>query len=394
MVTDDWHGLYSEGWKGEIVEAAFKHPAKFSRALVRHIYQHCKAEGWLAAGDRVCDPFGGVGLGALDAMRLGLHWTGVELEQTFAELGTANIEAWNTRYGRHMPAWGTARLLQGDSRGMAGIVGAAQVAVSSPPYATSDQNYKAGWARFHATHDPLWRNDSQREAEYGATPGQLSAMSDKQFAAAISSPPYADAQQSTDGDFTLQSTASNPTPRKMDTRSYFPAEMGTPGQLGAMRAGGFEAAVSSPPWDSGAPPIAPERVRTSLSPKDHGSAGPAYVAMPVMDDFWLAARAIVEQVYTVLAPGGHACWVVKDFVRSKKVVPFSDQWRQLCEAAGFVTLHEHHAWVVEQRGTQLATDGSAKDLSVSRKSFFRRLAEKKGSPAIDWETVYCMERSA
>ena len=28
-----------------------------------------------------------------------------------------------------------------------------------------------------------------------------------------------------------------------------------------------------------------------------------------------------------------------------------------------------------------------------RKSFFRRLAESKGSPAIDYEMILCMERS-
>lgn len=110
------------------------------------------------------------------------------------------------------------------------------------------------------------------------------------------------------------------------------------------------------------------------------------------DDFWLAARAIVEQVYQALTPGGHAVWVVKDYVKNKAVVPFSDQWRQLCEAVGFVTVHEHHAMLVHHKGTQHTLDGGTVEHKTESKSFFRRLAEKNGSPRIDWETIYCMEK--
>ena len=99
----------------------------------------------------------------------------------------------------------------------------------------------------------------------------------------------------------------------------------------------------------------------------------------------------MEQVYAALVPGGHAVWVTKAFVRNGERVDFPGQWRQLCEAVGFVTLHEHHAMLREDRGTQL---GFFEDdhLVTERKSFFRRLAESKGSPRIDWETVWCMEK--
>jgi hypothetical protein len=63
-------------------------------------------EGWLHPGDLVIDPFGGVALGALDAMRLGLRWRGVELEPKFAELGNQNIGFWNAQFSR-MPHWCT-----------------------------------------------------------------------------------------------------------------------------------------------------------------------------------------------------------------------------------------------------------------------------------------------
>ena len=130
-----WHNCYNEGWKGTIVDDAFQHPAKFSRALIRNIYRHALGRGWLKAGDRVVDPFGGVALGGLDAMRYGLHWTGCELEERFVKLGQANIELWNATYSHAFTQWGTAKLLQGDSRELARVIARADGLVSSPPYA-------------------------------------------------------------------------------------------------------------------------------------------------------------------------------------------------------------------------------------------------------------------
>ena len=112
------------------------------------------------------------------------------------------------------------------------------------------------------------------------------------------------------------------------------------------------------------------------------------------NDFWMAARAIVEQVYLALVPGGHAVWVVKGFVKNKKYVDFPDQWRQLCEAVGFVTVHEHRAQLVNIKGTSHTLDGGTFVHKTEAKSFFRRIAEKKGSPRVDWETVFCMEKQA
>src|SRR5688572_18886268 len=88
MVFEDvWRGLYGESWKGLICDEAFAHPAKFSRALIRRIYDHVVSEGWAKSGDRVIDPFGGVALGGFDAMRHGLNWSGCELESKFVGLG-------------------------------------------------------------------------------------------------------------------------------------------------------------------------------------------------------------------------------------------------------------------------------------------------------------------
>lgn len=161
MTLTDWHGLYGESWQNEIVPEAFSHPAKFSRALIRHIYAHMFEEGWLEPGMSVVDPFGGVALGALDAMRRGLNWTGVELEMRFVGLGNVNIINWMSRYAPHFPGWGTARLLQGDSRELAKVIGEA-----GGGGGVCDQSAVCGWLRPHRRRRPQPRTHPGRRAAW------------------------------------------------------------------------------------------------------------------------------------------------------------------------------------------------------------------------------------
>ena len=91
---NEWTGCYFDGWQGEIVPEAFSHPAKVSRALIRRIYEHAFAEGWLYPGATVIDPFGGIAGTALDAMWNGCHWVGCELEPRFVGLAQQNIDLW------------------------------------------------------------------------------------------------------------------------------------------------------------------------------------------------------------------------------------------------------------------------------------------------------------
>ena len=48
--------------------------------------------------------------------------------------------------------------------------------------------------------------------------------------------------------------------------------------------------------------------------------------------------------------------------------------------------------LVDDHGSQLDIFGGATPRRTERKSFFRRLAEKKGSPRIDWEDVIIMRK--
>ncbi len=100
--------------------------------------------------------------------------------------------------------------------------------------------------------------------------------------------------------------------------------------------------------------------------------------------FWSAARDIVTECHAVLKPGGVAVFVTKDFVRNKKLAGFSEDWVRLCESCGFVlTKWARASLVAEQRHADLFCGETV--TRTERKSFFRRLAEKKGSPRIDFE---------
>ena len=470
---DEWTGLYGEGWGDSIVPDAFSHPAKFRPALIRHIYDHMLEEEWLKPGDHVLDPFGGVALGGLHAMHNGLHWVGVELEARFVALGNANIDLWNERYGPLFPTWGTAVLLQGDSRKLLQVLrGEVEGCVSSPPYEGSIRHdaggsHKETWINEYGGGDvpprcygdnpsnlgnltggfdaavasPPYADSMEKpggidpsksdhiggphsqmnrsDTRYGGSDGQLGAMPEGEFSAAVSSPPFGAAETRD------RSPYQGGFVGDMMGRAYTQSRQGeTDGNLGGMetRAEDFEAVVSSPPWENvegsnaarkhkDPEALAEERaegyrtgrLKGHLASKEailralqrendynYGNS-PGQLGVEQADTFWSAARTIIEQVYAALVPGGHAVWVTKAFVRDGERVDFPGQWRQLCEAVGFVTLHEHHAMLVEDNGTQL---GFFEDdhLVTERKSFFRRLAESKGSPPIDWETVWCMEK--
>lgn len=112
------------------------------------------------------------------------------------------------------------------------------------------------------------------------------------------------------------------------------------------------------------------------------------------DTFWSASRAIVEQVYTALKPGGYAAFVTGDFVRRGQRIHFGEKWLALCQAVGFEPVAWAVAWKTEYNGTQL---GIFEDVErrTDRVSFFRRLAnERNPDAAILNEDVIIVRRPA
>lgn len=286
----------------------------------------------------------------------------------------------------------------GETDGQLGAMGAGDfdACVSSPPYG-------AGETRDRWSVSPDNMADCMTRAytqdRQGDTEGNLAHMD-----ACVSSPPFENVVGSDDPD--KRGGLYRDPKRHGDvnlTGTYGESE----GQLGAM-AGGFEAAVSSPPFETTGvggsnnvvnlntqcvshnrpDTIAPDEKARGLT---YGNTD-GQLGAEQAETFWSAARVIVKQVYSLLVPGGVAIWVVKDFIRNKERVEFSQQWAALNEACGFEWLHEHRCWVVEDRGTQLGFFED-EDRIVERKSFFRRLYESKyPDNRIDWESVLCMRK--
>ena len=181
----------------------------------------------------------------------------------------------------------------------------------------------------------------------------------------------------------------------------------TPGQLGAMPPG---VVVSSPPYegtplscfDSGVKQSGGlgKQYRLGANPggqKQVGTVGygtsPAQLGNTAGDTFWSASSQIMFELSAILPPGAVCAWVLKAYVSKKAIVPFPDQWRALCEQHGFRLVEEIHASLVEDHGTQEGLFGDSTQVTTEKKSFFRRLAEKKGSPRIDHETVLIMQKA-
>lgn len=243
--------------------------------MIRHIYQHLIDEGWLKPGDVVCDPFSGVALGALHAMKHGLNWVGVELEQKFVDLGQQNIDLWNKRFGR-LPGWGHAVILQGDSRRLVEVVGGAGGCVASPPFCQSDMR-KGGSnlavdKAIRTGRDP--NSPSVRSCAspnpYGTDPANLGNMPEGKLAdGCISSPPYAGGCSHTGGD--------DPKPEHIEGGELRYVDYGAnEGQLGNMPEGEFDGVVASPPWGSGTATEDPN----FLTPGEQGKLVPSKSNLP------------------------------------------------------------------------------------------------------------------
>jgi hypothetical protein len=222
-------------------------------------------------------------------------------------------------------------------------------------------------------------------------PGKIDAI--------ISSPPYAETLQGSGG-ARLQESETFKISRSQPRGNGYG---GSEGNLGNLKPGDVDAIVSSPPFENCDQRGADHSSRGGYFKRSTGKAfgqGKSMTGYPNSEGqlgqdkgptFWEAAKEIVQQCHQILKPGGHAIWVTKRFVRGGKVVEFSQDWAKLCESVGFETVCWHKAMLVKETCHDSLFGGKIVEVKA-RKSFFRRLAEAKGSPAIDWEDVICMRK--
>ncbi len=249
---------------------------------------------------------------------------------------------------------------------------------------------------------------------YGATVGQIGALPAgdvDRVAGAITSPPYANSLQDPGNRIDWrQTTDRHQAPGVSISGNYGD----TDGQLSALRPGDPVGVITSPPWEKNQEGHLtnikdPETFAREMSAADgkgkrHGTTPKSRLAqierekqrtygesegqigITKGETYWEAVAVIYQQLFTLLPAGGVAAIVVKDYVRNKKRVALCDQTVQLLEAIGFKVIERTHAMLVKETVRE-SMFGEQHIERKERKSFFRRLAEKKGSPRIDDEEI-------
>ena len=111
------------------------------------------------------------------------------------------------------------------------------------------------------------------------------------------------------------------------------------------------------------------------------------------ETYWTAMRQVYTSMHQALRPGSVMAVVVKDYVKHGRRVPLCDRMAHLLEACGYEVLVRVRAMLVKEHhvGVDLFSGAEVRK-KTERKSFFRRLAEKKGSPGIDWEEIIFARR--
>ena len=253
------------------------------------------------------------------------------------------------------------------------------------------------------TEATFHRHCEARQSGYSQHPtsGQLGNLPMGDVQAVISSPPYAEG-------LSKESTYRDQQRRKAGTRRNIMREKGiadawygeADGQIGKLRTGDLAAIVTSPPFErstqvNNTPGDMTEGKARWTGGKDSAArvkqdytemASAGNLAHNAGEMYWKAMASIYAQCYQLLPVGGHIVLTLKGFIRKRQYVDLPGQTAQLLEHLGFRVLHMHRAMLTSQVA-QLTLDGG--EDRKSRKSFFRRLSEAKGAPAIDWETVLC-----
>lgn len=252
------------------------------------------------------------------------------------------------------------------------------------------------------------RNDGGGIAATGET--STNKLGRSSLAGVISSPPYAnqsiekssssidihknwETYRASGGGASLEAYAATQAKR---SQGYGKSD----GQIAALPAGTLDGVATSPPFmDCNltvdrkfmAQVERDKRNGSRLQP-DIGSYGESkgQIGNDKSETYWSAMKLVYASCFRAIKPGAVLCVVVKDFVKNKARVPLCDQTLQLLVSLGFEPVERIHAMLVKETTCEGLFAPVTK--KTSRKSFFRRLAEKNGSPAIDWEEVLIVRK--
>jgi len=273
--------------------------------------------------------------------------------------------------------------------------------VSSPPFldARSDTTISGRSKPGGPCADRL--HTIQAGTRYGASPGNIAALPPGDLQAVVTSPPYA--KTSVDRYSDSAKRAREESGRDPESASWSHKAYGTtPGNIGNLKSGELDAVCTSPPWEDFHSNILPRAEdghdagavatfnRTGKWPErrplgmDYGKAH-GQVGNQSGDSYWKSMAIVYAQCLEAIRAGGVMAVVIKRYVKDKQIVPLPDQTLELLQHVGFEPVERVKAMLVKEH----TTSGLFGQITnrTERKSFFRRLAENRGSPRIDWEDV-------
>lgn len=189
---------------------------------------------------------------------------------------------------------------------------------------------------------------------------------------------------------------------KVGERTYSNATVGkTTGQIGNLPNpnGDIDAALSSPPYDR----EEHNRWRKNKAWPIHQNAaagGESYgdsngqIGNIKGETYCAAMLQVYRQFHQVLKPEGVVCLVTKNPVKKGKIRRLDLDTIRLMEAAGFTLLERQQAMLVENLGTQHRFQGESVVIRRERKSFFKRLFERKHPDLrVDHEDVLWFQKN-
>jgi DNA modification methylase len=362
-----WYNCYDDSNKKWITSESMTHPAKMSVGLCKRIYKFLEEIQAIKKGDLIIDPFGGIAMTGLIGSHSGYKVITVELEPKFVKLGNENIDKHIINLSRMVLPF--PEHIQGDSRNLVEIIKRkCSSIISSPPYADTaiqksakgvnlEKQYKSYQASGGGqTFEQFKTTQLKHSLGYGYSEGQIGALKSGNADGIISSPPYEGISTGQGGLNTKPSkngkgqTGRNPKLASQNTDQKYGI---SPGQISRLKGGAINSIIEKKE----------EKKET----------------------YWEAMYKVYSQCYEILKDDGSIAIVVKDFVRKGKIIPLGDDTVKLLEHIGFKTEYRIHAMVIQDLGsTDMFTGNHGRK---SRKSFFRRLQEQKGSPEINWEEV-------
>uniref|UniRef100_A0A6M3JQE2 Putative methyltransferase n=1 Tax=viral metagenome TaxID=1070528 RepID=A0A6M3JQE2_9ZZZZ len=355
--------------------------------------------GYLAKDQTIMDPFGGIGGGGIMAASMGLKWIGVELEEKFVDLAKQNFtlhsHAWDVM-GYPQPT-----IIQGDSRRLSSVLQGADLIATSPPFVdclTSKDE------KFNSLARP---GRTDQNSDYGQSPGQIGNMKSGSIDAVITSPPFSEFGCQPMGKCPSRPVRSKRKAMGIDDKTEYGW---TKGQIGNLRAGDVEALIeadlicTSPPFEGN--PQAYEKLdgknlAVRKNPRHPGEKlyfteyiqpnSPGQLGQTSGESYWQAVADVYRECFKILKPQGIIIIVVKSYIKAGRRVPLPMQMLKLLIHLGFVPLERIKAMLVEETVTQGLFGDIVK--KKERKSFFRRLAEKRGSPEINFEEVLVCKKT-